>query len=112
MTPHSDMTLTQRVTALLSSADLSRTRGYTVASDLAMAHSTMVGRLSAEGTRYRDLMDAERKCRAKAVIQANQRASGADIAHACGYASDSRIHSNFRRWFGVGLREVRRGAVI
>ena len=106
------MTTTARVQAYLRAADLSRTRIISVAAELAMCESSLNRKLWAEGTRYRDLIDAERKRRAAAVVIANPRAAGWDIADACGYYSTSHVYSSFRRWFGFGLREVRLGAVV
>lgn len=103
------MTTAERVNEILATADLYRTRRYTVAEQMCMCDSALGYKLKKEGTRYYILAEAERKRRAIKLLSEQPKAMGTDLVKACGYQSDSHIYDAFFKWFGVSLADVKSG---
>lgn len=70
-----------------------------VARDLGMSARTLRRRLTAEGTRFQDLLDAVRRREAEHHL-ASGRASVAEVAWVLGFSDASAFTRACRRWFG------------
>ena len=103
------MTTTQKVIDALRCADLSRTRAYTVSSDLCMCLSSMNQKLVLEGSKYSELLEEERKRRASEILKTNPRADGEAIASACGFTNRNYAYIAVKSWFGLSLSDIQGG---
>ena len=81
----------------------------TVASRLHRSRSTLQRQLSAEGTSYRDILEATRKALATRYLKEGDR-SQAQIAFMIGFADQSNFARAFKRWTGVSPGEYEKAA--
>lgn len=75
----------------------------TVAAHFAMSRATLVRRLAAEGTTFRQVLTEVRMGYALGLLQ--QARSQSEVAVACGYQSAARFSSRFRQQFGLTPRQ-------
>jgi len=77
-----------------------------VARALAIGPRALQKRLREEGTRFSDVMDAERR-EAVLTLLHDPRTSLEDVAQRLGFENVSSLHRAFRRWFGVSPARYR-----
>lgn len=77
-----------------------------IADQLAMHPRTLQRRLAAEGVRYQDLVDRERRAQAARYL-AEPGLHLTQIAGLLGYAEQSALNRSCRRWFGKTPRQYR-----
>lgn len=75
----------------------------TVAAHFAMSRATLIRRLAAEGTTFRQVLTEVRMGYALGLLQ--QAHSQTEVAVACGYQSAARFSSRFRQQFGLTPRQ-------
>lgn len=85
---------------------MARQRNYRLSEDdaaqaLGVSRRTLVRRLSASGTSFRQMLDAELKARARAMLDAGS-LSRAQMADALGFEDPTSFSRACRRWFGDG----------
>lgn len=98
----------ERLRALLSGPLVASADAAVCARLLAMSARSLDRRLAAEGTQFRAVVDAARRDRAEALLDAG--ASVADVAQALGYSDVANFRRAFRRWTGVAPSARRRPA--
>ena len=104
---------TDAVRTFLSSADLSTVCDDDAAEAVELSVAQLRYRLGVEGTKYSDLLKAERMARCKVLLAANPHIDGHGLARKCGYAGQSQLYRAFNEWFGFGIYQVKhRGARI
>ncbi|HXV01064.1 MAG TPA: AraC family transcriptional regulator ligand-binding domain-containing protein [Caulobacteraceae bacterium] len=86
-----------RVERLLSTAASARLDAASAARTLGMSRRTLVRRLAASGTGYRELLDAELRRRAARLSEAGD-LTQAEIAERLGYADATGLSRSRRRW--------------
>jgi AraC-like DNA-binding protein len=86
-----------RLERLLSTSPSARLDAGTAARTLGLARRTMVRRLAATGTSYRELIDGELRQRAARLSEAGD-ISQAEIAERLGYADATSFSRSRRRW--------------
>jgi AraC-like DNA-binding protein len=77
-----------------------------VAKSLAVSARTLKRRLASEGTSYSELLEAERRSRAEAMLRSTQ-LSVKEIAAALGYADTAAFSHAFQRWTGKSPTDAR-----
>ncbi len=97
---------TLNVECQLAAADLYLARRADMAREFGVHDMTLARRLAREGTRWQDLLDAERRRRCEHVLRANRRACFGRIMQRCGVGRQ-RMHALIRIWFGTTLTEIR-----
>lgn len=101
------MSAAARVSEYLQTADLLRVRADDAAAHLCMTPTTMRRRLVADGTRYSDLLEIERKRRVAELLARNPHADTWRIADTAGLGHRNNVTREFRRWFGVSVRQLK-----
>lgn len=103
------MSVTDRITEHLKKIDLRHGYMYLVARDLGYSVPNLDKKLRAEGSHYRDLLDAERRRRVSILLSHSPDSSKPRVAKAAGYSVNSIGHA-MRRWFDMSLTSFRRQA--
>lgn len=91
--------LRARVERLLHTMPDGRLDARAVAKALGVSMRTLTRRLAEAGTQFRDLIDAELRARAKAMMSAGT--SRAEMAERLGYKDPTSLSRACRRWFGT-----------
>jgi len=81
-----------------------------VAGELGISRRTLSRRLAADGTSFREIVDAVREEFARAMVQ-EAGVSIADIAFFLQYSEPAAFHRSFRRWTGQTPLEFRRAVL-
>ncbi|GJN55237.1 helix-turn-helix transcriptional regulator [Pseudomonas tohonis] len=97
----------QRVIALLASLPEHYPDICQIAQHLKITERTLRRRLTAEGSSYRQILDAARYERAKRILERTQM-STEQLSELLGYSDASSFRQAFRRWTGMTLNEYRR----
>lgn len=100
-------TLKEKIAAYLSVDPADAHKLETVADHFFMSRSTLIRKLSAEGTTFRQILTNVRMVHALNLIQ-RSRAQLLSIALSCGYHSEARFSSRFKKTFGLTPNEYRK----
>jgi AraC-like DNA-binding protein len=92
-------TLLLRLQGLLTRKRSGRLTEDEAASSLGLSRRTLVRRLSESGTSFRDMLDAELKARARAMLDEGK-LSRTQMAVALGFDDPTSFSRACRRWFG------------
>ena len=101
------MSLTERVTHHLRTADLSRLRHQDIASACCMSYTSLRRKLRAEGTTFERLRDSERKRRVEQALAVNPCVTCHTLTEICGFSEYQTLIRAFRDWFGMPLSEYK-----
>ena len=101
------MTTTQQVVDILSHADLARIRVNDVRESIGIGRRGLEQRLEREGTTYAELLREERMRRCRAMLERNPYCDGYRLAKTCGYLKVSNAYQAFKRWYGIGWKDVK-----
>lgn len=108
----SGLSFTQKVVNLLADAPTGRYPQLgQIATECGVSNRTLMRHLSAEGSAFQALLDADRKKRAHWLL-VNTRLSMEELSAQLGYADTSNFSRTVRRWFGATPREIRQTASL
>lgn len=96
---HASNQLMLKLQALMVRQRKTRLNEDDAARELGMSRRTLVRRLSASGTSFRQMLDAELKARARAMLDAGS-LSRTQMADALGFEDPTSFSRACRRWFG------------
>jgi len=102
--------LTDKVLALLLATPEYCFNQQQLAECLGMSSRTLRRKLSAESSRYQDLVDYALKEQASSYLN-NTQWSVEQIAELLGYSDTSNFNKAFKRWFGMGPKAYREASV-
>ena len=102
------MKTTERAKAYMATCDARRLQLALVAEALNISHRTLARRLKQDGTRFSDMVDAERARRCEDALKSNREARGKRLADVCGYDQQNSFFRAFSRWHGVNFLEYKR----
>lgn len=72
-----------------------------------VCQTSIIRDLRADGARYSDLLDAERKRRCVWALEADPEAKAETLAKVIGYSGSGSVHRAMKRWFGVTITQWR-----
>lgn len=98
---HASNPLLVRLQALIARQRRTRLGEDEAARVLGVSRRTLVRRLSASGTTFRQMLDADLRTRARAMLDEG-RLSRAQMAEELGFEDPTSFSRACRRWFGVG----------
>ncbi|MGH7895572.1 MAG: AraC family transcriptional regulator ligand-binding domain-containing protein [Candidatus Binatia bacterium] len=96
-----------RVEHLVASSRDSGPSLETAAKRLHVSSRTLVRRLQRAGTTYSELLDAQRRERAEALLR-DRNLGIADVSNCLGYGDPANFGRACRRWFGMAPRQYRK----
>lgn len=102
------MTTTDRVNHYLQTCDMARTNQQRVAQALCMTETTLRRRLTAAGSRYEDMVKAERARRVRTMLEADPNVHANKLTEACGYSCKGVLARSLQYLVGMSLSEMRR----